>query len=140
MAFIKWRESYNTGVEQFDNEHHKIVELIEVLFQAVRNDNDSEVEKAVSELVEYTEKHFAGEEQMMEKAGFPGLEDHRQEHIKLADQAKEFQKIQQSEMSYEEIRKFYHFLREWLVDHIVGCDKKYGEFITAKSKDEQLTE
>ena len=36
MTVIKWRDSYNTGVEQFDLEHHKILELIEVLYEAVR--------------------------------------------------------------------------------------------------------
>lgn len=29
MTLIKWRESYNTGVAQFDREHHKLVELID---------------------------------------------------------------------------------------------------------------
>ncbi|WP_136809107.1 bacteriohemerythrin [Desulfosediminicola flagellatus] len=129
MAVIKWRDSYNTGVEQFDTEHHKIVDLIEVLFLAVRNRNDSEVEKAINELIGYTEKHFAAEELMMENAGFPELEQHKKEHVRLARQAKDFQEIQHGEMSYAQVREFYHFLREWLVDHIVGCDKKYGEFM-----------
>ena len=28
MSVIKWRDTYNIGVEQFDIEHHKLVELI----------------------------------------------------------------------------------------------------------------
>ena len=43
MSVIKWRESYNTGIEQFDMEHHKIVELIDAMFAAIRDKSSKEV-------------------------------------------------------------------------------------------------
>ncbi len=59
MSFIRWRDSYNTGIVQFDLEHHKIVELIDVMYSAVRDKSGKEVaEKACTELVAYTVYHF----------------------------------------------------------------------------------
>jgi hemerythrin len=53
MYIIQWRDSYNTGVDQFDREHHKIVELIDVLFTCVRDQRESsEMTQAIANLVE----------------------------------------------------------------------------------------
>jgi hemerythrin-like metal-binding protein len=132
MGIIQWRDSYNTGVDQFDREHHKIVELIGVLFSCVRDQRESsEMTKAIADLVEYTGYHFDNEEQAMEQAAYPDLDSHKEEHRKLKEQALEFQTMGQT-VEREKVREFYKFLREWLVDHIVGCDKKYGEFLSQK--------
>ncbi|MFT5729363.1 MAG: hemerythrin [Desulforhopalus sp.] len=56
------------------------------------------------------------------------LESHREEHRRLKEQALEFQAIGQT-IEREKVREFYQFLRVWLVDHIVGCDKKYSDFL-----------
>ena len=43
MAVIKWRDGYNTGVAQFDMEHHKIVELIDSMYAAIRDKSGKEI-------------------------------------------------------------------------------------------------
>lgn len=132
MSIIQWRDSYNTGVEQFDREHHKIVELIDVLYTCLREKREgSEVTEAIAELVQYTGYHFDNEEQAMKQADYPELEFHQEEHSRLKKQALEFQTLGLN-IEREKVTEFYQFLRGWLVDHIVNCDKKYGEFI-AKS-------
>ena len=35
MVTIQWRNAYNTGVDLFDQEHLKIVELINIMFTAI---------------------------------------------------------------------------------------------------------
>lgn len=130
MNIIQWRDSYNTGVEQFDREHHKIVELIDVLFTCVRDKKESsEVTEAIAELVEYTTYHFDNEEQAMKQADYPELESHQEKHRMLKERALEFQAIGPT-IEREKVREFYQFLRAWLVDHIVRCDKKYSEFLS----------
>ena len=43
MAIIKWRDSYNTGIEAVDLEHRKLVELIEVIYTNVRDKEPKDV-------------------------------------------------------------------------------------------------
>lgn len=127
MATIKWRESYSTGVEQFDNEHRKVVELINGMFEAIRDKQGlDEVKKMLEEVVNYTEYHFDNEEKAMEAANFPGLEEHKKEHDKLKLESLEFQARLEKDFSGE-IKVFYRFLREWLTDHILECDMKYKD-------------
>lgn len=128
MSVIKWRESFNTGIEQFDEEHKKIVELVQGVFEAVKENRGGDFEKVIQELVDYTGYHFTNEEQAMMADEYPEIEQHRKEHQKLMEQAANFQEISK-DMNKEQVQKFYRFLRDWLLDHIINCDKKYGEYV-----------
>lgn len=126
MSIIKWRDSYNTGVEQFDREHHKLVELIGVMFEVVRDKSGKEmVQQAYQDILSYTEYHFANEEQAMEAANYPDFEEHLAAHAKLKNEVQKFQASIENNF-LEGSAEFYHFLRNWLIDHILNCDQKYG--------------
>lgn len=132
MAIIKWRDSYNTGVEQFDDEHQKIVELINTMFEVVRDKSDKEItEKVCREMLTYTEYHFSNEEQAMESVSYPHLEEHVAEHNRLKEKVQEFQLITDDDFS-KNASELYRFLREWLLDHIMVVDKKYSTFLKDK--------
>lgn len=129
MTTIKWRDSYNTGVEQFDKEHHKIVELIDMMHVAIRDKVEKEVtEKACTDIVSYAGYHFANEEEAMQEANYPELLEHIAEHDRLRKEAERFQAIINDNFP-EGVNEFYRFLRQWLVDHIQGWDMKYGPYI-----------
>jgi hemerythrin len=136
MALIKWREGYNTGIAQFDNEHHKIVELINLMFEAVRDKSGKEVtEKVCNDAVAYTGYHFDNEEKAMQAAGYPGLEEQIAEHSRLKAEALRFQAMISTNFP-EGTSEFYRFLRDWLIKHIQECDKKYGPYLQDKKEAE----
>lgn len=130
MPLIKWRDSYSVGIEQFDNEHRKLVELINRMFVIVRNKDDiMALSDAVARLIDYTEFHFASEEAAMEKVNFPNLKTHKKQHAKLERQVLAFQ---QRILSVDDTvrMEFYHFLRDWLLVHIMEEDKQYTQFLS----------
>lgn len=129
MTVIKWLDSYNTGVEQFDREHHKLVELIDVMYRAVRDKEGKETaQRACTELVAYTIYHFENEELAMTAADYPEVDAHREEHNRLKAEVKELE--QRLETSFPEAAsELYHFLRQWLINHIQDCDKRYGSIL-----------
>ena len=131
MNIIKWRDTYNTGVDQFDREHHKIVELINAMFLAIRNkSNLEEVSPLLEEVLDYTSYHFDNEEKVMRDTNYPELETHIEEHRKLKEQSLQFKELLKENFSEQSI-KFYRFLRDWLINHILDCDKKYYSHILA---------
>ncbi len=126
MSVIKWRDSYNTGVEQFDKEHHKIVELINEMFLAMRDKaGQDQVEKLLNEVVSYAGYHFDNEEKAMAESNFEELETHRQEHEKLKEETERFHGLLEEDFN-NGTKIFYKFLREWLTNHILDCDMKYS--------------
>lgn len=126
---IKWRDSYSVGLDQIDREHKKLVELINEVFMVVRDKGDvTALNHAVEELVAYTRYHFDAEEGAMEQAGYPDLDAHRKEHQRLEKEVVDFQQRLQREGG--EIRvELYHFLRDWLIHHIVESDMRYSSYL-----------
>lgn len=134
MPIIKWRDSYSVGVEQFDNEHRKLVELANKMFVVVRDKQGiMALSDSVARLIDYTQFHFASEEAAMEKANFPDLKAHKQLHKKLGQEVTVFRERLQTEGEAVST-EVYHFLRDWLLVHIVEEDKKYTHFLTAVSQ------
>jgi hemerythrin-like metal-binding protein len=129
MAIIKWRDSYSVGVEKFDKEHLILVELANDMYVIVRDKGDvTALIVCVEKLIEYTKHHFSSEEIAMEEAYYPGFDEHVKLHADLEKQAVAF--LGRIKTEGEAIRtEFYHFLREWLLNHMVKEDKKYSEYL-----------
>lgn len=126
MGTIRWRDSYSTGVKQFDDEHLKIVQLINAMFEAVRDKaTESQINEILEELIAYTGYHFENEEKAMAEANFEELEQHRLEHEKLKSETLKFEKLLEDDLN-NGTKKLYRFLREWLTEHILESDMKYS--------------
>lgn len=131
MAIIKWRDSYNTGINNVDEEHKKLVALIENMHCVIRDKGGKEeIENVLNRVVEYTQSHFANEEKMMQELQYDKFPDHKIEHEKLVKDVGVFKEKLLSNFP-EGSHEFYHFLREWLIDHILDSDKAFGNFYSA---------
>jgi hemerythrin-like metal-binding protein len=86
------------------------------------------MEKVLDGLAAYTVSHFGYEEKLMQKYSYPDFERHKAEHDKLTKQVKSLQEEFRSEKTTISL-EVMSFLQRWLVDHIVGVDKKYTEHL-----------
>ena len=69
--FIEWNKKYETGVSVFDNEHKKLVAIINRLNRAMMAGDGSKVIKAIiGELIDNTATHVKHEENEMVKHGY----------------------------------------------------------------------
>ncbi|MGA9527561.1 MAG: bacteriohemerythrin [Terriglobales bacterium] len=132
MSVIQWTEDYSVHVTKFDNEHQMLFKMVDELYEASRAGHGKDiVGEILDRLIAYTAKHFAGEEEAMEKAGYPGLAEHQREHKALVDQVVEFQKELRAGKLMVAI-SLMTFLKSWLTNHIHNTDKKYGAFLNEK--------
>lgn len=60
----------------------------------------------------------------MLKANYPGYNEHKVEHENLTNKVIEFQKNPKNRGSLISIDLLF-FLKDWLINHIEGTDKKY---------------
>ena len=136
MKIIKWRDSYNTGIKNFDAEHHKIVDLIDTMFAAIRDKSGKEVTvKVCADILSYTGYHFTNEETAMRDADYPDIDNHISEHNRLKSEAEKHQEIIANNFP-EGVNEFYRFLRNWLLHHIQTSDKKYAPYLLDKAADD----
>ncbi len=128
MPLIKWRDSYSVGVEQFDQEHAQLVDIINELYVIIRDKQAvTALDSAMDRLIEYTRRHFMAEEDAMEQVGYPFLDEHKEIHLDLERQVLDFQKQVKAEKEVQS--DFYVFLRDWLIHHIIEEDKKYSSYM-----------
>ncbi|HYD31505.1 MAG TPA: bacteriohemerythrin [Azospirillaceae bacterium] len=133
MPLMNWNDKMSVGVQQFDDEHKRLVAMLNDLFDAVQAGKGKDVlGKILDGLIDYTKKHFANEEQHFTKFAYPDLAAHKKEHEDLAKQVLDVQKKYHAGNTATLSMEVMNFLKNWLVKHIQGTDKKYGPFLNAK--------
>ena len=131
-ALFNWSDTYNLGLEEIDEQHRSLLDLINKIWQSIVDRSDRDVVFVlVEELERYTLAHFAAEETFMRVTEYPDFPAHKIEHqnfvSRIADEKK--RALQAGSLSLD----LMHFLRDWLVEHILVCDRAYADF-TRKSK------
>ena len=122
MALLVWQAELDTGIDVIDQQHHRIVALINQLAEATTRDDQAAV---LEELVDYTLSHFAFEEELMEEAGYAFCAAHKRVHEVFVKRVSEYRmRFQAGEDITDELRTM---LSRWLFNHIRGDDKAYAE-------------
>jgi len=130
---IVWGYVLSVGNDEIDDDHHRLVELFNMLNHAVKEDESPAYLGALlEELINCTVWHFSHEERLMIKHGYDGYDEHRAEHQELIQTAKELQqKILQADkqMAMDDLE----FLERWLTGHILSTDMKLGSYLAEVS-------
>ncbi|MBF0186324.1 MAG: bacteriohemerythrin [Magnetococcales bacterium] len=129
---MPWTNQLKLNIKAVDRDHRKLVDLINTLYKAMNaGKGRSALGAILDELINYTAGHFALEEEMFDKYGYPETNEHKELHRKLVAQVTEFQRAFHEEGAALNM-DLMNFLKEWLVDHIIGEDKKYAPYLRKK--------
>jgi len=129
MEAMKWTEQLSVKVELFDNEHKKLIELINKLHNAMYNGEGHSALKAIlTELTDYTVYHFKHEEEALQKCNFPGLAGHKKQHEEFVN------KVTETKKKYDEGNLMLSiptidFLTSWIKNHIMKSDFAYSDLM-----------
>lgn len=132
MAFINWSDSLSVGVTLFDDDHKKLVALANKLHESITvGAQQTVLAPILKELVNYTVFHFGHEEGMMLQYAYPEYQNHKKEHDALVAKVQDYyDQVMQGKTSIS--LSLIGFLKDWLVNHIMGSDKQYNEFFAKK--------
>ncbi|WP_243374350.1 bacteriohemerythrin [Geotalea sp. SG265] len=132
MSLISWNQGLSVSVKQFDDQHKKLIDLINTLHDAMKTGKGKDVlGDILQSLVSYTKSHFAAEELLMQRHGYEGYEKHKKEHNLLVMQVADIQK-KLNEGAPVLTQTVMLFLKDWLSTHIQGEDRKYSPFFNGK--------
>lgn len=133
MSFMEWNKGYSVGVAIFDDEHKKLIAIINQLHEAQASEVDKLALLRISDnLVEYTLMHFRHEEMYFDDWAYPDAAAHIAIHAKLRRQVFDYRKQIQEKDSRELAEELAVFLRDWLTQHILVEDRQYGVFLLEK--------
>ncbi len=127
MPLIAWNDRLSVGIASIDKEHQKLVGLLNDFYDAVQSGKGKEsLASLLAALVDYTKIHFANEEKLFAKTAYPEAAAHKKSHDDLTKQVLEVQKKYATGASTTLAIEALNFLKNWLLTHIQGDDKKYG--------------
>lgn len=134
-AFV-WDDQYATGIGAVDEQHRRLVELINQIGEICALESDSRKLKPIlEELERYTHYHFSNEERMMKEYALDAA------HVAIHHKAHEYfrQQVAMAGGSIADtpgnsmafLSHFLEYLTNWLVHHILGMDRRMAREVQA---------
>lgn len=136
---MEWTEDLAVGIPLIDSQHKELFSRINNLLTAIKEHRcKSEIDGTIKFLDDYAVFHFGEEEKRMREAGYDGLDEHKRQHAKYLKNISELKEQaalpRVTGMSYELSVTVNQIIVDWIVDHIMKIDKKFGEFVRSRSR------
>ncbi|MEO8662283.1 MAG: bacteriohemerythrin [Bryobacteraceae bacterium] len=128
---VAWNQDYSGGIEAIDDDHRKLVTLLNELSVGLASDRPVRNLKLTLEaLAKQTQNHFANEERLMRQHFYPDVLKHKAEHAKLMGQVQTLDAaVRSGRMALSQ--ELVTFLEHWVVSHTLGMDKALATFLQA---------
>jgi len=131
MSLLNWSDDMSVGVRQLDDDHKKLIGMINELHAAMLAGHSNDVVGGIlNRLAGYTVQHFQNEEKLFAQTNYPGLAPHKREHENLKAQVvQEIERFKSGKASIG--METLKFLRDWLKHHIMESDKHYSAHLNS---------
>lgn len=127
MHDLELTGKYFLDIPQLDEQHQQLINMINRLhLLIVEKGTESEVTQIIEEFISYTKIHFAEEEGMMARSGFPSVVAHQQVHKTFIN---EINTIIKKFTGNKFLRfKFFNLAMDLLMNHIETEDQRFAEY------------
>jgi hemerythrin len=131
-GFVNWKPEYSVGIQSIDEQHIKLLNLINNLRAAVLCDTGQDFERSALEgLIAYTQGHLKYEEELMRTHEYFDYEAHKGQHDQMVSQVDTYVK-RYNEKGSVILPEVADYLQRWLVQHIQVTDRKLCDFLRTK--------
>lgn len=136
MSF-KWKESYSLNIDEIDEQHKKLLQIGEEVYDIAALDDGydhyDDIMTLLDKLLEYTEYHFRYEENMLKEHNYKEIHDQEEEHYYYIYKIKSIATREDIDDNQREtILELLEFLSQWITSHIMVSDRKYADYINQK--------
>ncbi len=132
MDIINWKNDYSVGVIEIDNQHKKLLTMINRLIAEQKQLTDPmTIADLLTEMTEYAEEHFRTEEFMMAEHGYKLKSEHELQHQTFIQETRTF--MNATDVGPNILSNaLLDYLGSWLIQHILKEDMKYKDFFNSK--------
>ncbi|HXR38408.1 MAG TPA: bacteriohemerythrin [Terracidiphilus sp.] len=130
---LLWTENLRVGVEDFDEDHKKLIALVNMLHGAIETGNSKNMlESVLDDLEHYAWHHCTCEEVAFFETGYPDAAAHTAEHDELRRMVAKMKLRRESGTDADLSVDVMNLIYIWLTNHIYCADRKYSEFTRAR--------
>lgn len=131
IDIFPWNESFNIGITEIDQQHQKLVELINKLAWVMVGEDDVQITMIHNELDEYAQLHFNDEEVIWKT--YLNDDDlfkkHESTHESFMSKVIEISANQEGKPYHKTVEAVVKFLIHWLTFHILDTDNRMAIII-----------
>jgi len=127
LDIFPWNDHFNTGLPEVDQQHRKLVQLLNVLASHVAYRTDlPQLNAVLDELADYTVYHFRTEEKIWQAylAGDADEIGHRAIHASFVETIHNLKRDLAVKPTEQVLQDALTFLAGWLASHILEADKQ----------------
>lgn len=128
--YMVFTDKMLNGIVSIDEDHARLVEIVSKLYGVVLESKSAEaLAEVFDELKTYTDYHFAHEEELLTKAGYPGLAEHRAGHALMARRLTEYRTQLRDRYDASLAADMLHHLKQWITGHIMTADREASQYL-----------
>jgi len=132
IDIFSWNESFATGIPQIDEQHQRLVDLVNMLANSLASQAEIAVLNNIfDELADYAGYHFKTEESIwQEYLGEDALEaTHKKIHDGFITQVLQIKHSESTKSQHDIVEDVLLFLTNWLSFHILDSDKRMAMIV-----------
>lgn len=136
-----WSANFETGIPLIDEQHKKLVQLINKLTCSLSSRSEpSELNAIFAELADYAVYHFQSEEEIWHEflPDDPWELEHKQTHGRFVEMIQNLRAADTGQSVERVIESIIKYLTHWLVYHILECDMRYAKAVLALQSGDTL--
>ena len=127
MPFMKWDDTFSVNVKEIDLQHQKLMGMINEFYDHLRGNAKQALNDLLASMVDYTKYHFSTEEKYFDAFAYPKGAHHKNIHEQFKAKVMDVRnRLAKGELVIS--MEVTNFLKDWLVEHIKGSDKKYSRW------------
>ena len=128
---IAWSDDFLVHNKTIDEQHKGLVKMTNEFYASCKMGGilaRVHFFQTIKATLQYVKTHFSSEEEIMQKANYPELDVHKEEHEDFVARVYEQLRIFESHDNYDPAG-FIKLLMDWVIQHIASTDKKYIPYI-----------
>lgn len=131
---FEWKDEYNCGIKRIDEEHKRLFEIGQSVYELITSENHvdyfGEVLNLIDDLRDYTVYHFEDEEKIMKLYCYPESQyiEQKRAHDAFINKIENLDLEELDDDMQKSILKLLDFICNWIEEHILGMDLKIKEY------------
>ena len=143
VKIFPWNDAFNTGLTEIDEQHKRLVALLNELVNHLAHQFKSPTPDQVFEqLTQYIEYHFVAEETIWQHyfADDSANQDHRADHARFISDITKIKAELNNLSNTQVMENVLSYLTNWLAFHIVESDKLMAAIVLAMQRGSSFAE
>jgi len=130
---VEFSETFKIECEEVDKDHRRLVDMVNEIVQAIDDGVCDNCADRVRDFVTFTKRHFAREEQLLKKSGYPDVGRHHAHHNMLSQKMEHLMEFasnaKDNEMARESLKKELVF---FVMDDVITSDMDFKPYVSDK--------